>query len=140
MWFCSMNQLVNNLSITGLENIVRLTKTSLSGCCISELISMNTYDIKRGHYDNIEGGKLERLMKDTFETVKRDGDKLVTSYGALDKLTVWPEGKTKLCIETKMNTKVDGKTATETIRQYNLFLEKATGFSAKDRRKRAKKS
>jgi len=37
-----------------------------------------------------------------------------------------------------MNTKVDDKTATETIRQYNFFLEKATGFTAKERRKRAK--
>jgi len=38
-----------------------------------------------------------------------------------------------------MNTKVDDKTATETIRAYNLFLEQATGFNSKERKKRANK-
>ena len=100
---------------------------------------MNEYDIKRGHFEKIDGGKLDIMMKDSFETVKKEGDKLVTSYGALDKLAVWLDGKKILCVETKMNTDVDDKTATETIRKYNQFLERATGFTAKERRKRASK-
>ncbi len=99
---------------------------------------MNEYDIKRGHFEKIEGSKLENLMKEAFGSVKRNGEKLSASFGALEDITVWPDGKKKLCVDTRMNTKVDDKTATETIRQYNFFLEKATGFSAKDRRKRAK--
>jgi len=101
--------------------------------------SMNEYDIKRGHFEKIEGGKLEVLMKDAFGSVKKKDDKLTSSFGALEKITVWLDGKKKLCVDTKMNTKVDDKTATETIRQYNFFLEKATGFSAKERRKKANK-
>ena len=99
---------------------------------------MNEYDIKRGHYEKIEGKKLEKLMKEAFDDVKAKGEKLTSNFGALDYITVWMDGKKKICVDTKMNTNVDDKTATETIRQYNFFLEKATGFSAKERRKRAK--
>lgn len=109
------------------------------GFCIPPLISMNGYDIKRGHWEKIEGSKLEHLMTEAFGDVKKKGDKLSTSFGALKNITVWTEGKKILNVETTMDTKVDDKTATETIRQYNFFLEKATGFTAKDRRKRAKK-
>jgi len=111
----------------------------INGFWHSRTIPMNEYDIKRGHFEKIEGDKLEHLMKDAFGDVKQDGDKLWSKFGALDKIVVWSDGKKTLCVETNMNTKVDDKTATETIRQYNFFLEKATGFSAKDRRKRAKK-
>jgi hypothetical protein len=100
---------------------------------------MNEYDIKRGHFEKIEGDKLELLMKDIFESVDKEDERLITSYGAIEKLAVWPEGTKKLCVETKMNTEVDDKTATETIRKYNQFLERSTGFSAKERRKRANK-
>jgi hypothetical protein len=38
-----------------------------------------------------------------------------------------------------MNTNVTDEVATETIRMYNKFLEGATGFTAKERSKRANK-
>jgi hypothetical protein len=101
---------------------------------------MNEYDIKRGHFEKIEGEKLELLMKEIFDDVKKEGGRLSTNFGALDNLTIWLDGKKTLCVETKMNTNVDDRTATETIRSYNLFLERATGFSAKERRKRAAKN
>lgn len=99
---------------------------------------MNEYDIKRGHFEKIEGDKLEIMMKDIFEKVDIKDGKLTVSFGAIEELTVWPDGTKKLCVETKMNTDVEDKVATETIRKYNQFLERSTGFSAKDRRKRAK--
>ena len=110
----------------------------LNRISITNEITMNEYDIKRGHFEKIEGDKLKMLMKDIFESVDQKDGKLSTSYGAIEKLVAWPEGKQKLWVETKMNTDVDDKIATETIRKYNLFLEKATGFTAKERRKRAK--
>lgn len=100
---------------------------------------MNEYDIKRGHYEKIDGDKLKILMKDSFESVKNEGDKLVSNFGALEKITVWLDGNKILCVETKMNTDVDDNVATESIRKYNQFLEIATGFTAKERRKRASK-
>jgi len=71
--------------------------------------------------------------------VSKDGQKLKSSFGAMETITVWIEGKKSLFVETKMNTKVDDKTASETIRLYNQFLERSTGFIAKERRKRASK-
>ncbi len=100
---------------------------------------MNEYDIKRGHFEKVEGDRLETLMKDTFGSVKKKDGKLVSSFGALENITAWLDGKKSIIVETKMNTDVDDKTATETIRMYNTFLERATGFTAKERRKRASK-
>ena len=100
---------------------------------------MNEYDIKRGHFDNIEGEGLENLMKELFGNVKKKNDKLSSSFGALDAINVWLDGKKTLCVDTMMNTDVDDKTATETIRAYNQFLERATGLNTKERKKRANK-
>jgi hypothetical protein len=100
---------------------------------------MNEYDIKRGHFEKVEGDKLETLMKDIFGSVDKEGDKLASSFGAMEKIIVWSTGKKAICVETKMNTKVDDKTASDTIRLYNQFLERATGFTAKERRKRSAK-
>ncbi|MCK5309293.1 MAG: DUF5611 family protein [Thermoplasmata archaeon] len=100
---------------------------------------MNEYDIKRGHYDNIEGDGLGNLMKELFGNVKKKNDKLSSNFGALDNITVWIDGKKTLCVDTKMNTDVDDKTATDTIRAYNQFLERGTGFNTKERKKRANK-
>ena len=102
-------------------------------------ITMNEYDIKRGHYDKIEGDGLETLMKELFGDVKKKNEKLSSSFGALEKITVWMDGKKTICIDTKMTTNVDDKTATETIRAYNQFLERATGLNTKERKKRANK-
>ncbi len=101
---------------------------------------MNEFDIKRGHFEKIEGDKLETMMKDIFGSVNKEGDKLVSSFGAMERIAVWSTGKKALCVETRMNTKVDDKTASDTIRMYNLFLERATGFTSKERRKKAAKA
>lgn len=101
--------------------------------------TMNEYDIKRGHFEKIDGDKLEGLMNECFGNVERKGDKLDSHFGALESITVWLDGKKAICVETRMNTKVEDRVATETIRMYNQFLERATGFTAKERRKRATK-
>ena len=114
-------------------------KKYINGILHFPSISMNEYDIKRGHFEKIEGDKLENIMKELFGTVKKKDEKLSAKFGALDKITVWMDGKKILCVDTKMNTDVDDKTATETIRAYNQFLEKATGLNSKERKKRANK-
>ncbi|MDD4307450.1 MAG: DUF5611 family protein [Thermoplasmata archaeon] len=100
---------------------------------------MNEYDIKRGHFEKIEGGKLETIMRDLFGAVKKDGDTLISNFGALEAITVRVDSKKSIFVETKMNTNVDDKTASDTIRVYNQFLERATGFTSKERRKKAAK-
>ncbi len=99
----------------------------------------NRYDVKRGHFENIEGDQLKNLMEETFGGVKEEEEKLIIdNEGAISHLEVWTEGRTGLWVDIEMNQDVDQDTAGETISKWNDFLEEATGFTAKERKKRAK--
>ncbi len=100
---------------------------------------MRAYDIKRGHFSSLEGDGLQELMKKHFGNVRKEGEHWVSTYGAIRTLRVKLDGKTKLLAETEMNSNVDDKTAQETIKRYNQFLFEATGFTAKERKKRFSK-
>lgn len=78
-------------------------------------------------------------MESTFGTVKTENEKLQAYYGALQPLTAWVKGKDVLCVETQMEKDLDDNVLNETIHLYNKFLEAATGFTSKERIKRAKK-
>lgn len=99
------------------------------------------YDIKRGWFKNIEGDLLEKMMAEVFGNVKVDGDVLVSSYGVLDRIEVKVLAKDKLDITTV--NKAVGDMGDDAIldskRKLNAFAEKATGFDAKARMKRAQK-
>ena len=98
------------------------------------------YDIKKGWFKNIEGDNLAQLMETVFGNVKKDGDKYVSSYGVLELIEVKVLGKDKLDISTKNR---EGPMTDDQIldskRKLNIFAEKATGFDAKARMKRAQK-
>ena len=98
------------------------------------------YDIKKGWFKNVEGDALAQLMKEVFGNVKVVGDKCVSSYGVLEVIEVTVLGKDKLDITTKNR---DGPMTDDEIldskRKLNTFAEKATGFDAKARMKRAQK-
>lgn len=101
---------------------------------------MQEFDIRRGHHKNIEGEKLEAIVREIFGSVSKGEDgSLETRFGALDSLTIRSKDKKALLIDTKMNPAVEEATASETIRKYNEFLQRATGFSAKERSKRLQK-
>ena len=68
--------------------------------------------------------------------MKKDGDCLVASYGALGELRVQVKSKAVLAIDTNMKTDVSNDVASDTIRRYNDFLLAATGFTSKERKKR----
>ncbi len=98
------------------------------------------YDIKRGWYKNIEGDLLAKMMEDVFGNVTSEGELLVSSYGVLARIEVRILAKDKMEIVTVNR---DGPSADDEIldskRRLNLFAEKATGFDAKTRMKRAQK-
>ena len=100
---------------------------------------MKEYDIKRGHFKNIEGEKLKELLVTTFGEVTIEDEKLRINYGALQPLTTWVKSKDVLCVDTQMDTNKSEDEINETIKRYNNFLENATGFTSKERVKRAKK-
>ncbi len=105
----------------------------------SDNMGKNKYDVKRGHFKHIEGDQLKELMIEIFEEVEEKDEKLVTSYGAIDRLEIWTEGRTGLWVDVEMDEDADEQEAMETISKWNDFLERATGFNAKKRRERAKK-
>jgi hypothetical protein len=99
---------------------------------------MVEYDVKKGWSKNIEGDLLENMMKEVFGNASKKGDTLVSSYGVLESITVKVIGKDKMEVVTASK---EGKMADEDIldskRKLNIFVEKATGFDAKARMKRA---
>lgn len=99
------------------------------------------YDIKKGWFKNIEGDLLEKMMGDVFGNVKQEGDLLVSTYGVLDRIEVKVLAKDKLDIVTvnKDGREANDDAILDSKRRLNEFAEKATGFDAKARMKRAQK-
>ena len=99
------------------------------------------YDIKRGWFKNIEGDLLEKMMAEVFGNVAREGDLLVSSYGVLERIEVRVVAKDKLDIATvnREGCSADDAAILDSKRRLNEFAEKATGFDAKARMKRAQK-
>lgn len=99
------------------------------------------YDIKRGWFKNIEGDLLEQMMADVFGNVSKEGDLLVSSYGVLERIEVKVLAKDKLDIATvnKEGAAASDDAILDSKRRLNEFAEKATGFDAKARMKRAQK-
>ena len=98
------------------------------------------YDIKKGWFKNIEGDLLAQLMEEVFGNVTSEGETLVSSYGVMDRIEVQVLAKDKMTIVT---VNKDGPVSDDDIldskRRLNVFAEKATGFDAKARMKRAQK-
>lgn len=99
---------------------------------------MQAYDVKRGHGKTLEGDGLRSLLEEVFGEVTEAEGVLHVRQGALRDLTAWYDGKT-LYVDTNMERDVDDATAGATIQAYNAFLQRATGFTAKQRRQRVQK-
>ena len=100
---------------------------------------MQEYEVRRGHQENIEPAKLRSHMQDVFGNVQEKDGKLVSSFGALKEIAAWQGKKNALMVNTTMDPTVGNDVAQQTIKAYNTFLERATGFTAKERGKRAQK-
>ena len=98
---------------------------------------MRDYDIKRGHFKNIDG-KFEDIVGEIFGQFENVEGKIVTSYGAIIRLECWLEGKKLLWVDTDLRTDIDDETAMTTHQKYNEFLFTLTGYNAKQRAKRLK--
>jgi len=98
---------------------------------------MVEYDIKKGWAKNIEGDLLEKLMKEVFGNCVKDGAKLVSSYGVLKRIEAMQISSAILHVATESGDSRDDASILDTKRKLNVFVEKATGFDAKARMKRA---
>ena len=96
-------------------------------------------EVKRGHYSSLEGDGLANIMSEIFGNVASEGDMLVSSYGAIRKLKAKLLDRSTLWVEMESDPGASNEMAAETIRRYNAFMERATGFTSKQRRNRLNK-
>ena len=82
---------------------------------------------------------LAEIARSHFEAVETNLGAVTASWGAIQRLAVRPDGR-DLAVELTMNPKVPEAVAGETIARYNRFLEEATGYGAKERARRLRKS
>ena len=97
------------------------------------------YDIKKGNYGNLEGDGLKNMMEAAFGPVSKEGETLVTSFGAMTRIEVTVKSKTSMDISTVTDKTASPDVAADTIKKWNEFLERVTGFSSKERRSRLQK-
>ena len=100
---------------------------------------MQEYEVRRGHQENVQADKLKAHMQQIFGSAQERDGKVVSSFGALKEISAWSSAKNVLSVETIMNKEVADDVAQNTIKAYNNFLEAATGYTAKERAKRAQK-
>ncbi|EQD43479.1 hypothetical protein B1B_13796, partial [mine drainage metagenome] len=100
---------------------------------------MQNYPVRTTHRPNLDPARLEALLREHFGTASASGTDRSTSWGALTNLVVRAAGK-ELQVEVTMNPKVPVEVAGETVARYNRFLQAATGYTAKERAKRLRKS
>ena len=100
---------------------------------------MRSYELRRGWAKKLAGGNLRTVAAATLGSADEAGGKVVASFGACRRLTAWTDGKS-LFVETEMNPGVPDDVAAQTISSFNRFLEGATGYSSKERAKRAQQS
>lgn len=104
---------------------------------MGEIISV--YNFKRGFKPESE--RIRNVMEEIFEVKPTETDgKLSLGYGAIKELKAWVQDK-KLVVETNSDLSVkDEKLILDTNKRFRDFLEEATGYTAKERLKMAKKA
>jgi hypothetical protein len=97
------------------------------------------YPVRPSHRANLVADRLLALCQLAFDSAETSEGRTRARYGAISSLVTWGEGR-DLAVELTMDPKVGVDIAAETIKRYNRFLEEATGYSAKERAKRLRKS
>jgi len=100
---------------------------------------VQNYPVRSSHRANLAHDSLLRFATEAFGSVTSEGDLVVATYGAIARLAVRAAGR-ELSVDVTMNPKVPVDVAGETIRRYNEFLESVTGYTAKERARRLRKS
>ena len=95
------------------------------------------YSFKRGFKPDME--RIRKVLEEEFlAEIKEENSKLSLSFGALKKIEVSINGK-KLNVTTESDLGVSDELALDTNKRFRNFLEKATGYTAKQRLQMAKK-
>jgi len=95
------------------------------------------YSFKRGFKPDIQ--RIRAVLAEEFPCDANEVDgRLQITYGALKSICVWIEGK-KLHVTTESDASAGDQIVLDTNKRFRNFLEKATGYTAKQRLQMAKK-
>ena len=102
---------------------------------------MQEYQVKRGHIGDLRG-TVEAAFTECFGVrPEKKGGMYTISYGALLRMEVRiGEGGKAVTVNTVSRKDADEATILDTNRRFRTFLDRVTGFSSKERVKRAKKA
>ena len=96
------------------------------------------YSFKRGFSQDI--GRIRSVLEKNFPAqIKEENGKLMITYGAFNRLTISIDNK-KLRVDSDSNKQINDNEILDTNKRFRSFLEEATGYTAKDRLKMAKKA
>jgi hypothetical protein len=99
---------------------------------------MQEYQVKRGHTRDL-AGEVEKAFLECFGLrPEQGGGTYAISYGALSRMEVrLGEGGKTVVVNTVSRKDADEATILDTNRRFRTFLDRVTGFSSKERVKRA---
>ncbi len=78
------------------------------------------------------------LEKNFPAEIKEENGRYTISYGAFKRLTVWLDKK-KLCVDAESDKVDKDYVILDTNKRYRVFLEEATGYTARERLAKTKK-
>ena len=103
------------------------------------MAAVGSYSVRPAFRSQLTLERIAAVCESEFGKAERTADAVTTQYGAIDCLTARPT-RGELLIDLKMNPRVANEVAAETVRRYNRFLETLTGYTAKERAKKAQKA
>jgi hypothetical protein len=102
----------------------------------TEVISLQAYEFKRGFKKNARERVIDALKECFDADVIPLDDEYVLSYGSLKMITV--RISDQLLVDTESRSDVSDEEMADTNRRFRDFLERATGYTAKQRAKKAR--
>jgi hypothetical protein len=102
---------------------------------------MQEFQVKRGYTKDL-AGEVEKAFADCFGVRPEKKEEIYSmTYGALSKMEVRiGEGGRTVSVNTVSRKDADEATILDTNRRFRRFLDQVTGFTSKERVKRAKKA
>lgn len=102
---------------------------------------MQTLDIKRGHWKNVDLGQIMQEHFGAYETKEgEEGTWYVSTGPAMKVFRLCMKDKAHMLLDIEEDRSASMDEASEAIRAKNKVLEAATGFTAKQRAKRAQEA
>jgi hypothetical protein len=102
-------------------------------------MAVQNYPVRTTHRSRLALPQLLETCRQIFGTAEILESEVVATFGALARLATRADGK-ELRVDVRMDPKVPPEVAADTVRRYNQFLETATGYTAKERAKKLRKS